>query len=94
MIEVKIDKEVSEYIEKLFYEQNAIKNVLDLLIEKKGNPDAINQQIERYSQTYTELEQAKRVAANKCAPKPMTELSCYNFNFNNHSIEFYELNEK
>lgn len=94
MIEVPIETEVSEYIEKLFYEQNAVQIVMQNLINQNASAELIDKQVERYSKIYAELESAKRVAAQKYTPKPFSELNYYNFNFNNHSIEFYPLNEK
>lgn len=94
MIEVKIDQTVSSYIERLFYEQNAIYNMIEYLTTQKASAETINLQVEKYSKIYAELEEAKRTTALKYTPKPFNELDYYTFNFNNSSIEFYELGDK
>lgn len=90
MIEIKIDEQVSTYVEKLFYEQNAIQSVIDYLIEKQANSEIINKQIERYVETNSELEKAKYTTALKYAPKSLEHYSKYQFNFTNKSLEFYD----
>lgn len=94
MIEVKIDQNVSSYIERLFYEQNAIYSIIEYLTAQKASADIIGPQIEKYSKVYAELEEAKRTTALKYTPKPFNELDYYTFNFNNSSIEFYEMSDK
>lgn len=94
MIEIKIDQSVSSYIERLFYEQNAIYSIIEYLTAQKASADIIDKQVEKYSKVYAELEEAKRTTAIKYTPKPFNELDYYTFNFNNSSIEFYELSDK
>lgn len=94
MIEVKIDPNASTYIERLFYEQNAIYSIIEYLTSQKASADVIDKQVEKYSKVYAELEEAKRTTAMKYTPKPFSELDYYTFNFNNSSIEFYEPSDK
>ena len=69
-------------------------SIIEYLTAQKASADIIDKQVEKYSKVYAELEEAKRTTAVKYTPKPFNELDYYTFNFNNSSIEFYELSDK
>ena len=87
----KLPIEVSQGIEKAFYEVNSLKGILEFIIANQSKVDInlYNFHLTRYNKAYVELEQMKREAFTLyCKDAPA---NCnYQFNFYDNTIEILE----
>lgn len=87
---VKIDTQDSNYVERLFFEYNASKDIIAFLMSKD---EVKEQHLQKYLDSsevkYAELELAKASVTEKYRPEDMPEDSQYLFNFNNEEIEYW-----
>lgn len=85
---IKIDNNISVYVEKLFFEYNAATNILRYLISQE---DVKREYLDRYFEDaknkYIELEIAKKEASDKYKPQNM-RVERYNFDFDNCEIVY------
>lgn len=85
---IKIDENISIYIEKLFFEYNATTNVLRYLSSQE---DIKREHLDRYfkdaKDKYIELELAKKEASDKYRPQNMC-IERYSFDFDNCEIVY------
>lgn len=83
---VKISSELSDYVEKLFFEYNALK---DLIVYMSKDPDVREEDkgyyLEKLGNMYSKLEVAKEQVVAKYAPD---SYKTYKFLFSECSIEF------
>lgn len=85
---IKIDEGVSNYIEKLFFEYNAVNNILRYLTSQD---DVKQEYLDRYfkdaEQKNIKLELAKKEISKQCQPKDMC-VNRYYFDFDNCEIVY------
>lgn len=88
MNKITIEESVSNYIERLYFEEMSMKNIIDYLIERKVEENVLNQQLNKYLEIKTKFEQEKKIVAMKYAPEKLENYSYYNFDFETHTLEF------
>ena len=90
MIEVKIQREESETVERLFFEHRAGQDNIAFLMKDKGvRYDLLQEYIDVVECRYVELEMMKSELAEKYKPDKKATYN-YKFDFRNETIQFEE----
>lgn len=84
---IAIEAADSLYVEKLFYEYNAISNILQYLAAQDLNLERFDKYFQEAIKKNVELELAKREVSSKYAPSNF-KINNYIFNFNSNSITY------
>lgn len=92
-IKIKVSKEESESVERLFYETNTLKGLIEYFILSKYDNELINEQIKNYVEKTVELERLKDKLSRKYAPEELETYLDYVFNFYDEAIEYHEQNK-
>lgn len=89
---VNIPTELSDWIEKLFFEYNARLNVFKFLIKDNDiEQNILDKYQKEIENKYTELELAKKQVSEQFKPYDFNNSYIYNFNFDENTIIYEEL---
>lgn len=89
---VNIPIELSDWIEKLFFEYNARLNVFKFLIKDNDiEQNILDKYQKEIENKYTELELAKKQVSEQFKPHDFNDSYIYNFNFDENTIIYEEL---
>lgn len=89
---INIPTELSDWIEKLFFEYNARLNVFKFLIKDNDiEQDILDKYQKEIENKYTELELAKKQVSEQFKPDNFIDSYIYNFNFDENTIIYEEL---
>ena len=86
---IKITEGLSNYVEKLYFEYNALQNILRYLSSQDDvKQEYLNRYFEEAKQKNMELELAKKEISDKYRPKYMHTCR-YSFDFDNTEIVYF-----
>lgn len=88
-VRIQLSHEDNAYIEKLWYEYNAKRDVVGFLMEKdKVNEAYLQEYLNVTEAKYAELELAKQKIDLKYRPKDITNLVGYSFDFEKEELVY------
>ena len=91
MISVNITEKESAQVEYLFYEYQAILNIIQELIQRGVSEDKLGFMLEESKNKNIELEKNKKLISDLYNPFNDKEAYNYTFNFSNQTIEYEKL---
>ena len=89
IININIPENISQKVEKAFYEYNSSLNILSYLMKQKEiNSDYLNQYFKKSEMYYIELEKLKDLYGNQIYKPTDKNPIGFTFNFINNTIEY------